>query len=243
MRPSLIAAVTVMVVIATFATGCLRKEVPEGKGSLRIIYLGKNGFLISAYDGTPVSIVIDPFLPISEEERSKLPYQIPVSPSSLSESDLVLVSAECHEETLKAISKGEKPMFILPENCEVIPEERVLRPRELKLEELSLELKDIRSERGLGYWIRVKGIEILYLGTLNYSEELEGITCDLAIVSLTGDLKEKAKVISLVNPRTVIPCGFYTREDALEFYEYVMDFNPESEIVLLKPGEEYRYPE
>ena len=134
-------------------------------------------------------------------------------------------------------------MFILPENCEVIPEERVLRPGELKLEELSLELKDIRSERGLGYWIRVKGIEILYLGTLNYSEELEGITCDLAIVSLTGDLKEKAKVISLVNPRTVIPCGFYTREDALKFYEYVMDFNPESEIVLLKPGEEYRYPE
>lgn len=183
-------------------------------------------------DGSKV-LYFDPFQ-IREESRradivlvthSHYDHLDPESISSVSKSGTVYVAPESIEKEMRsAVSEGELIMVKPGDDVEIggvrvqaVPAYNRLKPFHPK------------RNQWVGYVVTMDGIRYYVAGDTDAVSELEGISCDVALVPIGGTYtmtaKEAAKLINAIGPETAIPTHYGSivgkKEDADTFREHV----------------------
>lgn len=178
-------------------------------------------------------IYFDPFQ-IREESRradivlvthSHYDHLDPESISSVSKNGTVYVApASIEKEMRSAVSEGElitvKPgddVEISGVRVQAVPAYNRLKPFHPK------------RNQWVGYVVTMDGIRYYVAGDTDAVSELEGISCDVALVPIGGTYtmtaKEAAKLINAIGPETAIPTHYGSivgkKEDAETFREHV----------------------
>ncbi len=183
-------------------------------------------------DGSKV-LYFDPFQ-IREESRradivlvthSHYDHLDPESISNVSKSGTVYVAPESIEKEMRsAVSEGELIMVKPGDDVEIggvrvqaVPAYNRLKPFHPK------------RNQWVGYVVTMDGIRYYVAGDTDAVSELEGISCDVALVPIGGTYtmtaKEAAKLINAIGPETAIPTHYGSivgkKEDAETFREHV----------------------